>query len=81
MYAEVIIDIKNKEVDRPFTYRIPEDLAGQISVGSSVDVPFGRGNSIRTGYVMSLKRLPFRKTGSRILQASQKRLPMSTTGC
>ena len=56
MYAEVIIDIKNKEVDRPFTYRIPEDLAGQISVGSSVDVPFGRGNSIRTGYVMSLKK-------------------------
>ena len=55
MYAEVIIDIKNQEVDRTFTYRIPEHLLGMIRIGCAVTVPFGRGSNLRTGYVMGLK--------------------------
>ena len=54
MYAAVVIDIKNKDVDRPFTYRIPNALQDLISVGCAVRVPFGPGNRIRTGYVVSL---------------------------
>ncbi|MBO4412107.1 MAG: primosomal protein N' [Lachnospiraceae bacterium] len=55
MFADVIIDIANKQVDRPFTYCIPEHLSRTVSVGSPVLVPFGKGNALRKGYVISLK--------------------------
>ncbi len=51
-YAKIIIDISHEAVDRPFTYRIPDHLRGLLSVGSRVEVPFGRGNSIKKGFVM-----------------------------
>ena len=54
MYAEIVIDINIKEVDRPFTYKVPDRLLSLVSVGASVRVPFGRGNSLRQGYVLSL---------------------------
>lgn len=52
MYAEVIIDLSVEAVDRPFTYRVPEELLGKISVGTLVEVPFG--NSKRKGYVVGI---------------------------
>ncbi|MCR4716300.1 MAG: primosomal protein N' [Lachnospiraceae bacterium] len=54
-YAEIIIDISTTALDRIFTYEIPEALAGDIEIGTSVKVPFGRGNSLRTGYVIRIK--------------------------
>ena len=54
MYAEVVIDIKSKDVDRPFTYRIPEELSDQAVTGAPVRVPFGRGNTLRQGYIIGL---------------------------
>ena len=45
-------------MDRPFRYRIPEDLIAYISLGSVVKVPFGKGNSVRTGYVIGLADSP-----------------------
>ncbi len=54
MYAFVVIDILNRQVDRLFTYRIPERLSGQVEVGSAVNVPFGKGNSLRKGYVVRI---------------------------
>lgn len=53
-YAGVIIDISHERLDRPFTYRIPEKLRGKLLVGSSVLVPFGKGDRLRTGFVVSL---------------------------
>lgn len=54
-YADVIVDISHESVDRPFTYRIPEDLKGKLETGMSVSVPFGRGDSVRQGYVIALR--------------------------
>ncbi|MCR5503827.1 MAG: primosomal protein N' [Lachnospiraceae bacterium] len=54
MYADVIIDISHEKVDRIFQYAIPERLEGLIGIGSCVDVPFGRGNTLRTAYVVGL---------------------------
>ncbi|WP_317368067.1 primosomal protein N' [uncultured Tyzzerella sp.] len=51
-YAEVIIDIANKNVDRIFHYAIPENIKEKICVGMRVFVPFGKGNRIREGYVI-----------------------------
>ena len=51
-YADIIIDISHEAIDRPFQYRIPDDLRENIQLGSMVKIPFGRGNHLRTGYVI-----------------------------
>ncbi len=51
-YAEVIVDISHENVDRPFTYGIPQHLQGQIALGSKVEIPFGKSNRMITGYVV-----------------------------
>ena len=43
-YADIIIDISHEKVDRPFQYRIPTQLAEEITAGTCVTVPFGKGN-------------------------------------
>ncbi len=53
-YANIIIDISHEKVDRLFQYRIPDRLLGKVEIGCSVDVPFGRGNTRRKGYVIEL---------------------------
>jgi len=53
-YADVIIDISHEKVDRPFQYRIPEHMLDELEVGMCVAVPFGRGNTLRRGYVTDI---------------------------
>ncbi len=53
-YADVIIDISHEKVDRPFQYKIPEELLPKIVPGVQVRVPFGKGNQERTGYVVDI---------------------------
>ena len=57
-YARIIIDISHEKVDRPFCYKVPEYLKEQVEVGSCVEVPFGKGNTIRKGYVIELMETP-----------------------
>ncbi len=57
-YARVIIDISHEKVDRPFCYEVPIHLQGEIEVGACVEVPFGKGNTLRKGYVMELMGKP-----------------------
>ncbi|MDO4543988.1 MAG: primosomal protein N' [Clostridia bacterium] len=52
MFAQVIIDIAHSAVDRVFTYRIPDAM--NISLGCHVLVPFGRGNTPKEGFVLSV---------------------------
>ena len=58
LYARIIIDISHEKVDRPFCYEVPEYLWNEIEVGSCVEVPFGKGNTIRKGYVIELMEQP-----------------------
>ena len=39
MYASIIVDISHEKVDRPFQYRIPSQLEGQIEVGNAGEDP------------------------------------------
>ncbi len=57
-YADVIIDISHERVDHPFTYRIPPELAGKITEGSAVTVPFGQGDTLRKAYVIGFRDRP-----------------------
>ncbi len=49
-YSEVIVDIAHANVDRLFTYRVPQDV--HAVAGSHVLVPFGSGNRPREGFVI-----------------------------
>ena len=48
--CEVIVDIAHANVDRLFTYLLPEGLT--LPAGSHVLVPFGSGNRPREGFVI-----------------------------
>lgn len=54
MYADIIIDISHEKLDKVFQYRIPESLLGRLTIGMQVRVPFGGGNTLRTGYVVDV---------------------------
>lgn len=54
MYASIIIDISHEKLDRVFQYRIPEKLLPHLTIGMQVQVPFGGGNALRTGYVVDI---------------------------
>ncbi len=58
LYADVIVDISHEKVDRPFQYRIPENMRGVIAEGMCVTVPFGAGNKRLKGYVSAIKDTP-----------------------
>jgi primosomal protein N' (replication factor Y) len=51
-FANIIIDIAHEKVDRPFTYAIPDFLSDEVQIGSTVCIPFGKGNQTRTGFVI-----------------------------
>ena len=53
MYCEVIIDIANANVDRLFTYAVPDGMP--VCPGSHVLVPFGNGDRPKEGFALSLK--------------------------
>lgn len=58
-YAQIIISFaKTEEIDRFFTYGIPEHLVGKIEVGMRVKVPFGMKNKYQIGYVMGITNEP-----------------------
>ena len=54
MYANIIVDISHEQLDKTFQYHVPDALLSQIDTGVMVNIPFGRGNRIITGYVIEL---------------------------
>lgn len=58
MYAKVITEISNENLDREFEYHVPSNLENIIKPGNLVKIPFGRGNRMITGYVIELTETP-----------------------
>ncbi|MGT2687334.1 primosomal protein N' [Streptococcus porcinus] len=54
--AQIIVDIPLMQTDKPFTYRIPEELQGLVALGSRVHVPFGRGSRLVQGFVVGFTK-------------------------
>ena len=44
IFADVIIDISVKSLDRPFQYIVPEEMEFDVDIGSVVKIPFGKSN-------------------------------------
>ena len=80
MYADVIVDISHKAVDRTFSYRIPEELEEVVSVGTPVMIPFGQGNRARKGYVIGLSETVTWDTSKvkDILRVPEESLPVES---
>ena len=58
IFADIIVDIAHEKVDRPFQYRVPEDMRETLKEGMCVLVPFGSGNKFIKGYVIAFKDKP-----------------------
>ena len=53
MYADILVEIKNKQLDKTFSYEIPSSLQEQAKIGKRVLVPFG--NQKLEGYILGIK--------------------------
>jgi primosomal protein N' (replication factor Y) len=49
-FVNVVIDAPARQLDRPFTYRVPRELEGKVETGSIVLVPLV--NTMQIGYVL-----------------------------
>lgn len=58
LFARVIVDISADAVDKYFEYRIPEALRDTVGMGTCVRIPFGSGNTERSGYVVGITDTP-----------------------
>lgn len=50
--VQVIVDVPTMQTNRPYTYRVPEQLESQVEVGMRVSVPFGAGKREVLGFVV-----------------------------
>ncbi|MCR5735568.1 MAG: primosomal protein N' [Lachnospiraceae bacterium] len=58
LYADIIVNIVHEALDKSFQYRVPEALRDAISPGDYVRIPFGKGNRLIEGYVISFGDKP-----------------------
>ena len=54
LYADIIVDISHEKLDKTFQYRVPERLRDRLEPGACVMIPFGNGNRLIKGYVVSI---------------------------
>ena len=54
IFADVIVDISVKSLDRPFQYIVPEEMQEDAVIGAMVIIPFGSGNRELKGYIIGL---------------------------
>lgn len=53
MYADILVELKAKGIDKTFTYLIPNTLKDKVSVGKRVLVPFGKQKL--EGFVLNIE--------------------------
>ena len=69
--AKIAVAAATYAIDRPYDYLIPEDLRQSLKPGMRVAVPFGAGNRVSDGIVLSLGEIP---TGEKKLKPSLAQL-------
>ena len=56
LYGEIILNSEAVEIDRPFTYKIPDNFNDKVSIGQIVKVPFGFRNKPIEGFIIGIKK-------------------------
>jgi len=54
LYAGIVVNNSLRQLDRIFTYKVPEKLINYVSVGYRVKVPFGNSNRLIDGFVIEI---------------------------
>ena len=54
LIAKIAVAAAPYAIDRPYDYQIPAELEDMLSPGMRVAVPFGKGNRISDGIVLSI---------------------------
>lgn len=57
-FADIIVDISIDKLDKTFQYILPDEMLGEVEIGNEVNVPFGKGNRMITGYVINITDTP-----------------------
>lgn len=57
-FADIIVDISIKNLDKTYQYIVPARLEGQLLAGTPVWIPFGKGNKKIRGTVMGISEVP-----------------------
>ena len=55
LIAEIIVSINNANVDKPFSYAVPDEFKDRALRGMRAVVPFGRGNKPVEGFIVDVK--------------------------
>ena len=55
LYADVIVNSDALDIDRPFTYEIPEEIIDDTKVGQWVKVPFGIKSKSMDGFILKIE--------------------------
>ena len=82
IFADIIIDISVKSLDKTFQYIVPASLEDEVKTGSLVTVPFGNGNRQLKGYVVNLTDTPkFDRAKTKSITGVEKNaIPAACTG-
>ncbi|MDO5293799.1 MAG: primosomal protein N' [bacterium] len=54
IFADIIVDISHENIDKSYQYAVPEELEQEVEIGALVEIPFGKGNNKRKGYIVGL---------------------------
>ncbi|TCK98339.1 replication restart DNA helicase PriA [Natranaerovirga hydrolytica] len=57
-FADIIVDVLHQDLNKTFQYIIPESIQDDIKIGSSVHIPFGKGNKNIRGFVINITNEP-----------------------
>lgn len=75
-YADVIVDLSVRSVDRVFAYRVPDHLLDKVFIGCSVKVPFGKGGRLLDAIVVGLSdRAGFDEDRIRDIEEVREEIP------
>lgn len=75
--AKIAVAAATYAIDRPFSYLIPSELADTLKPGMRVAVPFGKGNRVSDGIVLSCSAQEFpEKVGLKTILTQLDQEPM-----
>lgn len=76
MIGKIAVSAAVFAIDKPYSYRVPEGM--ELRPGHRVQVPFGRGNKMAEGIVLSLE--PGDENGLKSIQRVLEEEPLLTAG-